>query len=297
MSVTENTEQATVGVGLDPPEIDHEAIAAKLARPGFFKRNVWSFVFVVELIAIFAVWQFIAGTLEWFNPKFVPPPSDVFTELWNMLPLVGDDPITEHIVFSVRNFIVGYIIAAVVGISIGLLIGATKVGELLLSPLVWTAYAVPRSALAPVIVLVWGLGMSSKVVIIFLLAVFPVIVNTMEGARHVETSLLNAGKVFGASRTQQMRKVFLPAVLPFMLIGLRIAVVRGYIGVLIGELVGSFKGLGTILRTSAFNFETSVSLAVVIILVVFANITMLGVSFAKKKLAPWHSEEDVLKSR
>ena len=278
-------------------EVDHQVILAHLGKGNVSRTSVWNLVFVVEVAALLGLWEMISGPLGVMNPKFLPPPSAIFDELWRMLPIVGERPITEDIVFSLKNFGYGYVLAAVVGTTLGLVIGTTKSGELLLGPLAYYAYAVPRSALAPVIILIWGLGAESKVVIIFLLAVFPVLITTMEGGAQVNRTLVDAGRVFGATRLQIMRKVILPDLFPYVLIGLRIAVIRGYIGVLIGELMGSFKGLGTILKRSSYNFEMATSFAVVVILIVLSSLTMLLVSFMKTKLAPWHQEEDLLRSR
>jgi len=278
-------------------EVDHQVILAHLGKGNVSRTSVWNLVFVVEVAALLGLWEMISGPLGVMNPKFLPPPSAIFDELWRMLPIVGERPITEDIVFSLKNFGYGYVLAAVVGTTLGLVIGTTKSGELLLGPLAYYAYAVPRSALAPVIILIWGLGAESKVVIIFLLAVFPVLITTMEGGAQVDRTLVDAGRVFGATRLQIMRKVILPDLFPYVLIGLRIAVIRGYIGVLIGELMGSFKGLGTILKRSSYNFEMATSFAVVVILIVLSSLTMLLVSFMKTKLAPWHQEEDLLRSR
>ena len=278
-------------------EVDHQVILAHLGKRNASRTSVWNLIFVIEVAALLGLWEMISGPLGVMNPKFLPPPSAIFDELWRMLPIVGERPITEDIVFSLKNFASGYVLAAVVGTTLGLVIGTTKAGELLLGPLAYYAYAVPRSALAPVIILIWGLGAESKVVIIFLLAVFPVLITTMEGGAQVNRTLVDAGRVFGATRLQTMRKVILPDLFPYVLIGLRIAVIRGYIGVLIGELMGSFKGLGTILKRSSYNFEMATSFAVVAILIVLSSLTMLLVSFMKTKLAPWHQEEGLLKSR
>jgi len=278
-------------------EVDHQVILAHLGKGNASRTSLWNLIFVVEVAALLGLWEMISGPLGVMNPKFLPPPSAIFDELWRMLPIVGERPITEDIVFSMKNFGYGYVLAAIVGTTLGLVIGTTKSGELLLGPLAYYAYAVPRSALAPVIILIWGLGAESKVVIIFLLAVFPVLITTMEGGAQVDRTLVDAGRVFGATRLQTMRKVILPDLFPYVLIGLRIAVIRGYIGVLIGELMGSFKGLGTILKRSSYNFEMAQSFAVVVILIVLSSLTMLLVSFMKTKLAPWHQEEDLLRSR
>ena len=278
-------------------EVDHQVILAHLGKRNASRTSLWNLIFVIEVAALLGLWEMISGPLGVMNPKFLPPPSAIFDELWRMLPIVGERPITEDIIFSMKNFGYGYVLAAIVGTTLGLVIGTTKSGELLLGPLAYYAYAVPRSALAPVIILIWGLGAESKVVIIFLLAVFPVLITTMEGGAQVDRTLVDAGRVFGATRLQTMRKVILPDLFPYVLIGLRIAVIRGYIGVLIGELMGSFKGLGTILKRSSYNFEMAQSFAVVVILIVLSSLTMLLVSFMKTKLAPWHQEEDLLRSR
>ncbi len=272
-------------------EIDHDHIGKVLAPPGFIRRHTWNFVFVIEIVFIILIWQFLQGGIEIFPIKFVPAPSGIFTELVDLL---GDTRTYDHILYSLRSFVVGYVLAAVVGITVGLLVGGSKLAELTIGPLVWTSYAVPRSALAPMIIVWFGLGLMSKVTLVFLLAVFPIIINTMEGVRHVDKTLVNAGKVFGGSTMQILRKIVVPALLPFILIGLRIAVVRGFIGVLLGEFLGSFKGLGKILNTASYNFETARALAIVVILIFLANVTMFLVSSIKKWVAPWHHEESLL---
>lgn len=289
-----------------PPSVDE---MEQLLGPGyesafygsrFWARYGWHLVLVLEIIGILVVWELLVTQIELWNPKFVPPPSavfDSFRDLFtprdfrgNPIPFF-ENSIWGDIRFSATSFLWGYLLGAATGIIIGVAIGSSKLLDMMIGPFVWTAYAVPRSALAPVLVLVFKLGLASKIAMVFLFVVFVVIINTMEGIRTVSPELVRAGEVFGANRRQLITKVVLPYVMPFVLVGLRIGVVRGWIGVIIGEFVGSKAGLGVILKRAAFNFETADSLAVVILFIVMANGAMLIMQGIKKLVVPWHQDE------
>lgn len=289
-----------------PPSVDE---MEALLGPGyekafygsqFWAKYGWNMVLVVEIIGILLLWEFLVSGLELWNPKFVPPPSDVFAAFrglftatdfqGNPVPFI-ENPIWEDIRFSATSFLYGYLLGASTGIIIGVAIGSSKLLDMMIGPFVWTVYAIPRSALAPVLVLVFKLGLASKIAMVFLFVLFVVVINTMEGIRTVSPELVRAGRVFGAGRKDLIMKVVLPYVLPFVLVGLRIGVVRGWIGVILGEFVGSKAGLGLILRRAAFNFETAESLAVVILFIVMANGSMLIMQGVKRLVVPWHHDE------
>jgi NitT/TauT family transport system permease protein len=155
------------------------------------------------------------------------------------------------------------------------------------APPMWAAYAVPRVALAPLFILMFGLGAASKIALVFLMATFPILINTMQGVKSVDPVLVRVARVYGGSKLQVGRTVVLPAVLPYILAGLRIGVAGAIAGALIGEFIGSFEGLGLLLARAAFNFEVSRALALIVIVVLLAQGLMSIIQIIKKKAAPW----------
>ncbi|MEZ4595548.1 MAG: ABC transporter permease subunit [Chloroflexota bacterium] len=150
----------------------------------------------------------------------------------------------DNVWFSLVNFAVGFLLAAVVGILLGLALGTIGTFRTPIGSIVWIAYSTPRVAVAPLIVMWLGFGAESKVAVIFLMAIFPIIINVWVGAGSVDQTLLRAGRVFGASSMDLYRKVTLPYILPYTLTGLRLGIARGLIGVVIAEFIGSAAGVG-----------------------------------------------------
>jgi NitT/TauT family transport system permease protein len=188
-----------------------------------------------------------------------------------------------------KNALYGFLLATTVGVVVGLAMSSSRWVDDLLGPPFWTAYSLPRIALQPLLVLWMGFGSGPKILIIFLMAVFPITLNTMEGLRTVDRSLLRAAEVYGASRIQRFIKVEVPAAVPLILTGIRMGVARAMVGVVVGEFIGGSKGLGYLIDRSAFEFELDVALALTFLLVVMANIGMFLVDVVRRVVAPWYS--------
>ena len=181
----------------------------------------------------------------------------------------------KHTIFSLTNFVIGYLLAVVVGIVFGLALGLFRTFHTMAGPLVWVSYATPRSAIAPILIMALGFGYESKVAIIFLFAVFPILINVWVGARSVDQSLLRAGRIFGAKRLDLYTKVVLPSILPYLLIGLKLGVSRGIIGIVIAEFLGSPGGVGYLTKILVHtDFDMAGALALVVILLVTASISL-----------------------
>ena len=188
-----------------------------------------------------------------------------------------------------ENALYGFLLATVVGVAMGLAMSSSRWADDILGPPFWAAYSLPRIALQPLLVLWMGFGSGPKILIIFLMAVFPIALNTMEGLRTVDRSLLSAAEVYGASRLQRFYKVEIPAAVPLILTGIRMGVARAMVGVVVGEFIGGSKGLGYLIDRSAYEFELDVALALTLLLVVMANVGMFLVDLARRVLAPWYS--------
>jgi NitT/TauT family transport system permease protein len=271
-----------------PPTVSD---AARPVRPDARGRAAgapgWNAGLAIELLVLLLIWQVAVGHFKVWDPAMMPPPAEIGQAFLKML---QTGILAKNFWFSAQNFVAGYLLAALIGLVVGLLMGSSPVLNRLLSSFVWTIYAVPRIAIAPLLVLWLGFGHASKIVVIFLMAVFPILVNAMEGVRTVEPSLIRAGRVFGASHFALYLKVILPASLPLVLTGLRLGVARGLVGVVVGEFIGAAAGLGYMIVRSAASFDMASAFAITILLVVMANLSMMGLTALKQRLAPWDEE-------
>jgi NitT/TauT family transport system permease protein len=245
---------------------------------------------VVNLSLFFLLWEAIARA-DLVNPLFFPRASDVFSALYNGF---ADGTILPQLAHSLSNLLIGLVIAAAIGIPVGLLMGASRIADLVLSPYVWAMTSLPRVALVPLLILILGFGNAMQLTIIVLSAVFPIMVNCMAGVKTVDPSLLRAGRVFGADRIQMYTKVILPFTLPFVIAGVNQGIARGLVGMLIGELLGGGgNGLGFLLDRASQQFDSATLYGVLILLAVMAVALVQTMRVVERRAAPWRSIPNV----
>jgi ABC-type nitrate/sulfonate/bicarbonate transport system permease component len=236
---------------------------------------------VINLSIFFALWQVLAlsGVV---NPLFFPTATDLFSALFTGM---ADGTILPQLQHSLTNFL---IVAAAVGIPVGLLMGSSRIVDLILSPYVWAMSSLPRVALIPLLILVLGFGNEMQLTIIILSAVFPIIINCMEGVKTVDPSLVRAGQVFGANRFQMYGKIIVPYTLPFVISGINQGIARGLVGMLIGELLGGGgSGLGFLLDRAADRFDAPMLYATLILLAVMSVSLVQSIRWVERRVAPW----------
>jgi NitT/TauT family transport system permease protein len=239
---------------------------------------------IVNLILFFLLWEIVART-EVINPLFFPKASAMFSALYHGFANGTILPQLEH---SLTNFLIGLAISTAIGIPVGLLMGASRLADLILSPYVWAMTSLPRVALIPLLILIMGFGDSMQLTIIVLSAVFPIMVNCMAGVKTVDPSLLRAGQVFGTSRVQTYSKVILPFTLPFVISGVNQGIARGLVGMLIGELLGGGgNGLGYLLDQAGQQFDAPTLYAVLLILAVMSVGLIQSMRWLEQRAAPW----------
>lgn len=248
----------------------------------------WNAIVAIELAVILAVWQYAVYGAKIWNPNFVPAPSDIgaaFVQLFTAGSLLRNAP------YSLQNFVVGYLVAVGLGVPIGLLLGSFRRFRQAFMPFFWLAFVMPRLAFQPLLVIWFGFGSGPKMLIIFLMAFFPIVVIVYEGVKGIDPHLLRAGRVFGAGRMQLYREIILPGALPFVLTALRIGIARALVGVVIGEFIGGNEGLGFLVQRSAQNFRVADGLAIALVLIILANGSMVLLNAIKQRLAPWDLSE------
>jgi len=217
--------------------------------------------FWLSILAGLALWE-IAGHNS--SPAFLVPFSETLVRLWQLI--VGGDFIAQ-LLDSATLFITGFVIALVVGVPLGLLLARVRVLRVGIEPYLMTLYATPMVALIPFILSLMGFGFAPKVLVVFLFAVFPVVYNTVEGARSIKPELIEVAKSYRSSEWSLWREVMLPYTLPYIMTGVRQAIGRALVGMVAAEFFLSSTGLGQLIMGASQNFDTAG---------VFASILVIG---------------------
>jgi NitT/TauT family transport system permease protein len=265
-----------------PAAIERSQARKRKARAGALRRQLYTWGSVAGGLALWEVIGRIVG-----NTLFLATPWQTLVALAD---LARSGALLHHSWVSGQEFVLGFVIAVAVGIAVGLLTATSERAANILNPWVSGIYATPIIAVAPLLILWFGLGIWSKVAVVVSLVVFPVIINTEAGIRNTDRQLLEAVRSFGASRAQLFMKVSLPSALPFILAGLRLGVGRGLIGVVVGELFGAKAGLGFLITQAAEVFNMPQLFAGVVVLAA-AGIVLTGAFQAlERRLVPWNYE-------
>ena len=205
------------------------------------------------VIVFLTAWELVGNTLQLINPMFMSAPSFVFKAAFQMF---ASGEIFNDLYVSGIEFFWGYLLSVVVAIPFGIAIGWYKRFAYICDPFVNAMNATPRIALLPLVIIWLGIGIISKVGIIFLGALFPLLINTRDGVKTTPHNLLTAARSFGASDWQIFKSVVLPSTVPFILTGLRLAVGRALIGVMVGELYAATAGIGFMITVAGATFQT-----------------------------------------
>lgn len=241
---------------------------------------------LISIAAGLAFWEFAARTLV-ANQLFFVPLSAVLVragELWS----TGE--LQTHIAVSAVEVGGSFVLAAVVGIGLGVLMAASKVLRDFLDPWMTMLYATPIIALGPLFILSLGIGVASKIVIIFLTAVFPIVISTQVGLATTDANFVDVARSFGGSTAQIYRKVRIPSAIPFIIGGLRISVARALVGMVVAELFGARAGLGFLIFNATSSFDTAGLFVAVLILAVTGVCLVELLKWAERRLAPWRNE-------
>jgi NitT/TauT family transport system permease protein len=258
----------------------------------FYLNNEKKILGVTSVSIFLLVWEFMGGPISVYNPipflrvnpMFMSAPSlvwkaagDLFSsgEIWNDLRVSGIE------------LFWGYFLSAVVAVPFGIMVGWYKKASHIFDPFINAMNATPRVALLPLVIIWLGIGILSKVGIIFLGAVFPILINTRDGVKTTPLNLLNAARSFGASERLIFKNVVLPSTIPFILTGLRLGLGRAIVGVMVGELYAATAGIGFMITVAGATFQTD---KVFVGVLVFALTGMTGMEVltrVEKRFDKW----------
>jgi len=230
------------------------------------------------------VWELVGNVFQWINPMFMSAPSLIYKAA---VQLFVSGEIYNDLYVSGVEFLGGYFLAAAVAIPFGIMVGWYKRASYIFDPFVNALNATPRVALLPLVIIWLGIGILSKVGIIFLGAVFSILINTRDGVKTTPINLLNAARSFGASEWMVFKAVVVPSTIPFILTGLRLAVGRALVGVLVGELYAATAGIGFMITVAGATFQTDKVFVGVLIFALSGMIGMEIITKIERKFDKW----------
>ena len=239
---------------------------------------------LISIVCLLALWEIFGRDI---NPVFGSYPSAIAIAFWELL---STGQLTSALYDSLRSFLLGYGLAIVIGVPVGLVIGRSRTAEAAFGIFITAGYAMPLVALVPLLILWLGLGFAVKVAVVFLMSLFPICINTWLGVVAVPKTLIEVGKSFVAPDLVILRRIILPATLPYIMAGIRLAVGRAVVGMVIAEFFTTISGLGAVIINSANNFDTATMFVPIIILMVMAIGLNWLIGFVERKVAPWQAE-------
>jgi ABC-type nitrate/sulfonate/bicarbonate transport system permease component len=250
------------------------------------KTNVHPLVIkLVTFVIVMTAWQ-IAGA--YINPLFLSSPTQILAA---SVELVRSGELLAALWASLSAFFVGMVLTIVIGIVVGMAMGRFRIIEYIFEPYVTALYSTPSIALIPLFILWFGVGVTAKISIIFFLSVFIVIINTFTGVKNLSQSVIDVGAAFGANQRQTFWYIILPAALPFIMTGLRLAVGRGILAMIVAEFFTSISGLGGMIVKYGNFFQTAKMFVPIIVVSLLGVIMVDLLKRIEAKLAPWKETE------
>ena len=248
---------------------------------GWVRQHQTAIAGVLAIAVGLGIWQ---ATSLVMNPIFISTPSLVAPALWHLL---VDGPLPADFLRSLLEMIGGVLLATIVGVGIGLLMGRVRILERALEPLVAFGNATPSIALLPVMEVWFGFGETARVAFIMTIAVWPLIVNTHAGVRAVRGRLADVGTTFGMSHWQQIRYVYLPGTLPYIFVGARISLAVGAVGMILGGQEIGGTGLGGLVTVLGARSETAPLVAAILTTTALALFLFWALRQLQARAFPW----------
>ncbi|WP_421170463.1 taurine ABC transporter permease TauC [Aeromonas dhakensis] len=246
---------------------------------------------LLTLSALLALWWLVAR-LELINPLFLPSPAQVLQQLVTLAGPQGfmDATLWQHLAASLQRILIALAAATLCGVTVGLAMGLSPTLRGMLDPLIELYRPVPPLAYLPLMVIWFGIGETSKVLLIYLAIFAPVAMATLAGVQGARQVRLRAARALGANRWQVLWYVIVPGALPDMLTGLRIGLGVGWSTLVAAELIAATRGVGFMVQAAGEFLATDVVLAGILVIALIAFTLELGLRALQRRLTPWHGE-------
>jgi len=238
--------------------------------------------------ALFGVWQLASGTLLptlWFSS-----PSQIFGILVGW---IVDGTLWHHTLATAAAAGLGYLLGAGLGIALGLFVGFVPVVEKTVGPYLTAFYSLPKVALAPLFVLVFGIGMESKIALVIITVFFPVLYSTLDGTKDIDTDLIESLQVMGAKRLEVIRIALIPGCVARIFTGLRISVRHAFTAAILGEIIAGNQGLGYLISFEADSFRSGGVLAALVVVVILSVLLTVALSKFEERGTRWRVSQEL----
>jgi NitT/TauT family transport system permease protein len=242
-------------------------------------------------ISIFAgliLWELLTRLLL-ENELLIPPPSSVARSFWN---LTLEGTLNKHFAATLLEFACGFTTACVIGVILGYLMGVYRWFDEIMDPWIATLYSIPIITIVPLIIIWCGIGMVSKVIVVFKITAVAIILNTAAGIRSLDPVWLELAKSMRLTSWELMYKIRFPGALPYIITGMRLGVGRALLGVVVAELMAANAGLGYLLRDSSETWDSPKLFVTVILLAVIGLASFNLIKRLERRMAPWRQSAE-----
>lgn len=270
------------GLSVESPMLHFEPRRGNFRAAG----KVW-LIRLALLAVVLGSWQIVTIT-KVLDPTFVGEPSKIAVAFGK---LFFTRVVTRDLPTTLNETIVGFIIGAVSGITVGFMLSRFQVVNQAVQPLLSAANSLPRVALAPLFIIWFGLGQPSKIALSVSLVFFILLANTMAGLTSADRDLLLLARSLGASEYQRLRLFVLPAAVPTLVAGLELGLVYSFLGAVTGEIIGGSHGLGVVLAYTANTFDTNKFFAVLLLLAIVTTVMTAALRLLGRRILRWHEIE------
>ena len=237
-----------------------------------------------SLLSLALVWELAGRAMD---STLIPPLSQIGAAWWKLL---SSGKLLSNLSMSLTTLVTGFCLAVLIGVVVGLLMGRFRAVEHFLDLYVNALMSAPSTAFVPVLILWFGLGVESRVAVVFLFAVFVIIINTMTGVKQVDTVLVEMARSFGAREKEIFFMIILPAALPAIMAGLRLGMGRAVKGMVTAEMLLTLTGIGAMIMQYGSSFATDSLFAVIFTVLLIALFTMKAVQWLDRRLTGWKAE-------
>jgi ABC-type nitrate/sulfonate/bicarbonate transport system permease component len=239
---------------------------------------------VISILSLAVLWE-VTGRI--MDSTLIPPLSRIGAAWWKLL---ASGKLAANLTLSLTTLAAGFFLAVAIGIVIGLLMGRFRAVEHFLDLYVNVLMSAPTTAFVPVLIMWFGLGVESRIAVVFLFAVFVIIINTMTGVKQVDSVLVEMARSFGAKEKEIFFKIILPAAMPAIMAGVRLGMGRAVKGMVTAEMLLTLTGIGAMIMQYGSSFATDSLFAVILTILIIAMITMRAVQWLDRRLTGWKAE-------
>jgi ABC-type nitrate/sulfonate/bicarbonate transport system permease component len=266
--------------------IDTRALAGKQARrdrKGLSSDQVERLMSVASPLVLLLIWE-LAAQFHFIDVRFFPAPSKIFGTLFTM---AENGLLWKHFWASMQRLFWGFLFGGIPALALGMAMGLNKTLRAIFDPIVASTYPIPKSAILPLILLIFGLGEGSKIVMVAIGIFYPILINSMAGVLEINKIYFDVSRNFGADRWQVFRTVALPGALPLIMTGVKLGVGMGLILIAIAEMVGAKSGLGYMIWNAWEILSVETMYVGLIVIAVLGLVLSMIVTEVERYLVPW----------